>query len=490
MENQVSKSDAPIEKSEQKINRSSNAVPLIIGIAFLVILIALSIFRPEWTANNYLLFKAMLSIALALIAILLPGFININLPNGIKASGGMAIFILVLLLTPDISPKAFNLNVNVHGPEEGIHDNILKNEGKIILSKVGESNKLPAYINENGTAIFQQLPPEYWKSEIVFGIESDFYKLTDPKEIYKIQSNGIDLEITPKLISRIHGRVEADQVGGVSGAEILLVGDTTFKITTDVSGSFSFSIPAEHQKAEFRVIASKEGYRFSASIPKYEEAINAPEAENPIYIPLQVTPIAIDAVPPPPPPAAQIEESNVDMVKFRFKYKNQFNEINFPANLNVQALIYHLCNKYATDYNAQIMRCSILQYGVVYGWDKPIEALNTQLNNNEIQLQCNQDAIPNLRTNFIEISGLATSNNLLVLIDGSPANSIMVQNNIIKATTGYGNWGNGRKIDIFDLESKKKTTLKSVKYSSEITGTLVITVTPNNSIRVIDRPKQ
>lgn len=70
------------------------------GSVFIVALLTLAIKFPEPTRFQYEVFKVVLSLAVAGVSAMIPGFVEVNLPSWVKAGGALAVFILVMYKNP------------------------------------------------------------------------------------------------------------------------------------------------------------------------------------------------------------------------------------------------------------------------------------------------------------------------------------------------------------------------------------------------------
>ncbi|HHX8708886.1 TPA: AarF/UbiB family protein [Vibrio diabolicus] len=88
--------------SENQNNAINESVKWVfgIGVLFIITIIVISIYFPEPTDFQYLVFRIVLSIACAGFAAFLPGLLNINVKNFIKASGALAVLVLTYLYNP------------------------------------------------------------------------------------------------------------------------------------------------------------------------------------------------------------------------------------------------------------------------------------------------------------------------------------------------------------------------------------------------------
>jgi hypothetical protein len=70
------------------------------GIFFIMSMLVLALFVPNPTPFQYLVFRVVLSLAAAGVAAMIPGFIELNIPNWIRAGGALAVFLIVFFYNP------------------------------------------------------------------------------------------------------------------------------------------------------------------------------------------------------------------------------------------------------------------------------------------------------------------------------------------------------------------------------------------------------
>lgn len=78
-------------------------VGLVVGIAFALLVLGLVIFIPSPTPTQFFVFRGSFAIALAAIAAIIPGLLNVESrlqKFSVRASGAIAVFVLVWLLNP------------------------------------------------------------------------------------------------------------------------------------------------------------------------------------------------------------------------------------------------------------------------------------------------------------------------------------------------------------------------------------------------------
>jgi hypothetical protein len=114
---------------------SSSKTSLWVGIGLIAAILLLVIFIPCPSASQYFIFRIIIAIAAAGLTAVIPGTFNINLANGIKGGGALAIFAVVYFFDPastvaenKCGQETFTLTVFVHG-KGGLEDKILKDQG-------------------------------------------------------------------------------------------------------------------------------------------------------------------------------------------------------------------------------------------------------------------------------------------------------------------------------------------------------------------------
>ena len=70
------------------------------GVVFVSVILALVVFLPEPTTAQYVVFKTVLAIAAADVGAMLPGLLEVQINNFIRAGGAMAIFAVVYFYSP------------------------------------------------------------------------------------------------------------------------------------------------------------------------------------------------------------------------------------------------------------------------------------------------------------------------------------------------------------------------------------------------------
>jgi len=70
------------------------------GATFVVVLIALAVVVPNPTPFQYTVFRVVLALASAGVAVMIPGFLEVQIPGWVKAGGALAVFIVVYFYNP------------------------------------------------------------------------------------------------------------------------------------------------------------------------------------------------------------------------------------------------------------------------------------------------------------------------------------------------------------------------------------------------------
>ncbi len=183
--------------SEDNEQPGNNNTLLLIGIIFLVVLITLSLLRPEWSAQNGMLFKTMLALAAAMVAALIPGFLHLNANEYVKASGALGVFAFIMLdpmkiipqpPNPDPTDKFFSVVFNLKDPQGTIDF-----DGGILsfalLNEETSGRQQP--ILQNGIVKFDSISEEWRNRNVLLTLVSDKYLLKHDTLVYPLQSSVI-----------------------------------------------------------------------------------------------------------------------------------------------------------------------------------------------------------------------------------------------------------------------------------------------------------
>lgn len=70
------------------------------GVVFVTALLVLAVAIPEPTPSQYEIFRSVLALAAAGVAAMIPGFLEVTVPNWVRAGGAIAVFVLLLFKSP------------------------------------------------------------------------------------------------------------------------------------------------------------------------------------------------------------------------------------------------------------------------------------------------------------------------------------------------------------------------------------------------------
>ena len=85
---------AKVTKSQEKL------IAVLFGAAFLIALFAVAIAFPQPTPFQYTIFRVILAVAAAGFVSMTPGFLEVNVGNGVRAGGAIAVFVVVYFFSP------------------------------------------------------------------------------------------------------------------------------------------------------------------------------------------------------------------------------------------------------------------------------------------------------------------------------------------------------------------------------------------------------
>ena len=176
--------------------------------------------------------------------------------GGVLELGGPIVgFALVVIggfvLVPNVA--TFPLTVYVHG-KDGPHDLVLRNSGHVFVN-LGPDPRHER-IGEEGQAYFPSIPANFRGQELLFGLESDAFELSDPEQKHRLDSNDIYLSVQRKA-GHLSGRVQDQNGNPIPGAAIHVAG---FSKITDSAGHFEFAIPGDRMQTELDLETRAEGY--------------------------------------------------------------------------------------------------------------------------------------------------------------------------------------------------------------------------------------
>ena len=223
-------------------------------------LIALIIFLPCPTNNQYVIFRILIALLCGLFFPLISGTINIS-QLGMKAAGGIALFIFVYFEMPTY----INSNDKCNEPFEytiflrDSDDNKIENfDG--ILKIEGENKFDPGTFNKSESSyLFRGIDFSLKNKEVRVELESENWVFANRKKftMKSVSEKSTSLVVIPNSKARFSSGFVKDKFE-IPNVEIYSEGKLIAK--TDSRGWYSISIPIENDKTGLRVNFIKKGY--------------------------------------------------------------------------------------------------------------------------------------------------------------------------------------------------------------------------------------
>lgn len=233
--------------------RLPSKAPFWFSSAAFAALLGISLFVPGWAQQNNTLFKTLLALAAAGVAASLPGFLHFEVSNIVKAGGALAAFALVFLVNPPKEAVPAALAVQVRPKSPSAHYPPLKNVELEIWNK---NEWLKAKFSEEGVADFKNLSPDIIGKTVALRWKAEYYRPARDSLLVAPPSVGVEF-VPDGSLGQVSGTVQDAQGNFLSGVIVRVEGIAD---TTDTFGLFHLSIPAERQKAKYRLIAVKTNY--------------------------------------------------------------------------------------------------------------------------------------------------------------------------------------------------------------------------------------
>lgn len=156
--------------------------------------------------------------------------------------------------------RPFAATIHVHGPK-GSTDRILSNKGKVLLKAVDFQAEAP--INENGDAVFAQLPSTLLEGAVQLDVEAmgEAYAPIRPANAFVLQRDAhVQFPIHLSGSERLRGLVRDLATGApVPNAQVRI---KTLQASTDAAGRFDLPIPLELREAFQDVEVTCKGYTY------------------------------------------------------------------------------------------------------------------------------------------------------------------------------------------------------------------------------------
>jgi|GEM_PF-4172021 len=236
------------------MNKKSFYFPAIVGIVFIVIILFLVAIFPCPSSSQYIVFRIVLSIAVAGFASVLPGFFKLRYKTLISAGGALAVFFFVFKYNPafiDTSDKCLtDLTIFFVSAED---NTVFKNEGKVIMQI--ENDKREEFIDYKGTVTFKQISIN--KDSVSVELITNGWQFTNGKKTIKLllkKGNSPTLKIErDNSLCCVSGSVRDNNNNLLEGIKVR-IGDINTQ--TNENGRFHIEIPKQFQKESQEIFFS------------------------------------------------------------------------------------------------------------------------------------------------------------------------------------------------------------------------------------------
>ncbi len=235
--------------------------PSIAGIVFIVLILLLVIFFPCPTSSQYIVFRIVLSIALAGFAAVIPGFFTFKYKTFVTAGGAIAVFAFTYIFNPaliDTSDKCNEPFDFTFFLEDSSGVNPLRSTGKLIL--LVENDKREELIDGEGSASFKRLPLNLSNQHARLQLEAEGWQFENDKSLMEVKLEGKSATLLVKhdnSLCCISGSVRDHENHFLAGVKVS-IGDAVTE--TNENGRFNLTIIPSNQKEEQTLVAFKTGF--------------------------------------------------------------------------------------------------------------------------------------------------------------------------------------------------------------------------------------
>ena len=189
-------------------------------------------------------FQIILAISIGGLVSGVPGFLNVTYKGWIRAGGGMAAFVLILLLKPFSSADC---SFDVHAFIETCSKDSKAIENALVDLKLGDHRVGPEEIRHN-KAVFLRIPSVYFDDPIKLLPRDKRIVVYEQSHVRAQESTSVTFKLRWEIDSTtVSGFVFDSKKRAVANAQIVF--DSRFKSLTDGSGFYSIKIPYEPGEA-------------------------------------------------------------------------------------------------------------------------------------------------------------------------------------------------------------------------------------------------
>ncbi|MCO5948091.1 hypothetical protein [Mucilaginibacter flavidus] len=238
---------------------NKNLITAVLGFSLILLLLYLTFFKPCLNDNQYMIIRIVLSVSVAALAAVIPGFLNVRYSNTIKAGGALGVLVLTFFYTPSVIAHSnycddFVFTVSLHDTL----GNVRTGSGGRLLTQVNGEAKIVT-IDENGSATFKNISGGLRDSVISLQLQLEGWRFKNYSNLIKIRLHGVGISI-PLVPDDseccITGSVK-DATGYLAGVK-LSIGDKVFY--TNADGRFNINIPPSERRPEYKLIVHHPPY--------------------------------------------------------------------------------------------------------------------------------------------------------------------------------------------------------------------------------------
>ncbi len=230
-------------KSPRKIHSVDYVIFFFFG-AITIIIFAVVAIKECLSEPQVRFFQIILAISIGGLVSGVPGFLKVTYKGWIRAGGGMAAFVLILMLKPFSSAAspgcgAFNVTAQIEASNKD--SEAIKNA--LVYLKLGEHRVGPKEINDN-KIIFDGIPAEYFDDPIKLLPRDERIVVFEQSHSRAEESKSITFKLRRVIDSTfVSGFVFDAKKRAIENAQVVF--DSKFKTLTDKSGFYSIKIPYE-----------------------------------------------------------------------------------------------------------------------------------------------------------------------------------------------------------------------------------------------------
>lgn len=142
-ENEISVAEHQHSSSKERI------LVFTFGTIFLALILLIAVYGPALNARSFFIVRVALALAGAGIAALIPGFLNVQISNYIRAGGAIAVFVVIFFFNPPPTdePKYFIHEGFLGDLYSHLHENVSWDEFRLELDQSKREQLIDLYIH-------------------------------------------------------------------------------------------------------------------------------------------------------------------------------------------------------------------------------------------------------------------------------------------------------------------------------------------------------